>query len=150
MAVACYQLPPMAVACWAWQRPWCNWMLCRSQHVPITLLHHHLCLQPSAAVRLEVGEDDENPYAGQEGTQVTAAVTGALRACMALLAVGWWLQAGAAAGRACVEWALAPTSRAHCTAFCAGTVWEVKVKVSQAVKAGETLVSEAEQSCNSQ
>lgn len=51
---------------------------------------------PSAAVRLEVGEDDENPYAGQEGTQVTAAVT--------------------------------------------GTVWEVKVKVGQAVKAGETLV----------
>lgn len=36
-------------------------------------------LQPSAAVRLEVGEDDENPYEGQEGTQVTAAVTGALR-----------------------------------------------------------------------
>lgn len=29
--------------------------------------------------------------------------------------------------------------------LCAGTVWEVKVKVGQAVKAGETLVSGADQ-----
>ena len=35
-----------------------------------------LLVQPSAAVRIEVGESDDNPYVGQEGTPVTAAVTG--------------------------------------------------------------------------
>lgn len=43
-------------------------------------------LQPSAAVRLEVGENDENPFEGMEGTPVTAAVTGERQS---VLAAGW-------------------------------------------------------------
>lgn len=51
-----------------------------------------LCLQPSVAVRLALGEHDEHPYEGQDGTQVTAAVTGEQsRPCCRLVACGAWL-----------------------------------------------------------
>ena len=45
-------------------------------HPPTHLCHPSNPAQPSAAVRIAVGEGDEDPFEGMEGTPVTAAVTG--------------------------------------------------------------------------
>jgi hypothetical protein len=105
-------------------------------------------VQPSAALRIAIGENDHDPYAGQDGTAVTATVTGESqwdKRCQLLwlapLSLSYW-------GHAAVV-LLALWCRRHSTlllllsfwALAAGTVWEIKVKVGDAVKAGDTLVS---------
>ena len=86
-------------------------------------------------MRLAVGEDDENPYDGQEGTQVTATVTGgyyAVEPCEIRRLV-----CNVRTARLCCVESQGHFMHAHA----AGTVWELKVKVGQSVKAGDTLVS---------
>ena len=53
-------------------------------------------LQPSAAVRIALGESDDHPFEGMDGTPVNAAVTGA---AAALGRLGWQRPRAAGGGR---------------------------------------------------